>query len=120
MKQLPINDRVTIPGRDLSWSAAHGKKPLMLVDNVMRVTFSHLSRVQDDRGEVERLMVRYLTYLLLPAGLWFAVLLVSAPALVEWIYTGKWTPAVPALILFALATSLDVIVWVVSVSLRST
>jgi O-antigen/teichoic acid export membrane protein len=64
-------------------------------------------------------MVRYLTYLLIPAGLWFAVLLVSGPSLVEWIYTGKWSPAVPALILFALATSLDVIVWVVSVSLNA-
>jgi len=103
----------------LSWSAAHGKKPLMLVDNVMRVTFSHLSRIQEDRNEVERIIVRYLTYLLIPAGLWFSVLAVSAPALVQWVYTGKWTPAVPALVLFALATSLDVIVWVVSMSMSA-
>ena len=27
MKQLPINDRVTIPGRDLSWGAARASGP---------------------------------------------------------------------------------------------
>ena len=27
MKQLPINDRVTIPGKDLSWSAARASGP---------------------------------------------------------------------------------------------
>jgi teichuronic acid exporter len=104
----------------LTWATSHGKKPLMLVENVMRVSFSHFSRIQDDQIEVERLMVRYLTYLLLPAGLWFSVLLAAGPALVDLVFTGKWLPAVPALILAALAVNLDVIIWVVSVTLNAT
>lgn len=103
----------------LMWATSHGKKPLMLVDNVMRVSFPHFSRIQDNPAEVERIMIRYLTYLLLPAGLWFAILLTTAPVLVSLVFTSKWLPAVPALILSALAVSLDVIIWVVAVTLNA-
>jgi O-antigen/teichoic acid export membrane protein len=103
----------------LTWASSNGKKPLMLVDNVMRVAFPHLSRIQNDRAEVERTLIRYLTYLLLPAGLWLAVLLIAGPSLVKWVYTDKWLPAVPALLMFAAALGLDVVAWVVAVSLNS-
>lgn len=103
----------------LTWAASMGKKPLLLVDSVMRVSFPHFSRIQEDRAEVERIMVRYLTYLLLPAGIWFTMLLTDGAMLVRLIYTNKWGPAVPALIMCAFAVSLDVIVWVVSVTLNA-
>lgn len=103
----------------LGWATSNGRKPLTLVDSVMRVAFPHFSRIQEDRSEVERLMVRYMTYLLLPAGAWFVVLAIAGPSLVTWIYTSKWNNAVPALCLYAMAMSLDVIVWVVGVSMNA-
>lgn len=103
----------------LTWASSNGKKPLILVDNVMRVAFPHLSRIREDRDEVERTVVKYLTCLLLPAGLWFTLLLVVGPSLVKIIYTDKWAPAVPALILSAFALMGDIFSWVFSVVLNS-
>jgi len=103
----------------LTWASSNGQKPLILVDNAMRVAFSHFSRIQHNRQDVERTLTRYLTCLLLPAGLWLAVLFVSGPALVAWIYSNKWTVAVPLLDVFAVALCLDVVVWVTRTSLNS-
>jgi O-antigen/teichoic acid export membrane protein len=103
----------------LTWASSNGKKPLVLVDNVMRVAFPHFSRLQDDADEVQRTIVRYLTWLLLPSGLWFAVIVVSGPSLIDLIYTPKWLPAATALALCAGALSMDVMSWVVGVSLNS-
>jgi len=103
----------------LNWASSNGKKPLVIVDSIMRVAFPHFSRIQDDRKEVERMMSKYLTYLLIPAGIWFVVLLTAGHSLVSWIYKPKWNPAVPALTLYAFVVSLDVIVWVVSVSMNA-
>lgn len=102
----------------LTWAANTGNKPLILVDNLMRVAFSHFSRLQDDRDEVERVLVRYLTYLLLPAGLWLVLLLAAGPSLTVWIYSRKWAPAVPALMMVAAAAYVDVAGWVVAVALN--
>lgn len=98
----------------LNWASSSGKKPLVLVENVMRVSFPHFSRLQDDPKEVERLMQRYLSWLLLPSALWFALLFAAGPAAVKLIYTDKWAPAVLPLVLCALAVPLDTIVWLVS------
>ena len=103
----------------LTWASSNGKKPLILVDNVMRVAFPHLSRIQEDRDEVERTVLKYLTFLLLPAGLWFTLLLVAGPYLVKLVYTDKWAPAVPALVLSAFALLGDIFSWVFSVVLNS-
>lgn len=103
----------------LTWAAANGRKPLLLVDNVVRVAFPHFSRIQDDRAQVEVTLSRYLAYLLIPAGLWFAVLLIAGSSLVAVIYTPKWLPAVPALILFAAAIGLDVVAWMGIITLNS-
>lgn len=104
----------------LTWASSNGKKPLSLVDNVTRVAFPHFSRIQDDGAEVERTLGRYLTYLLLPAGLWFATLATAGSIIVEWVYTAKWSPAVPALILYAAALPFDVTGWLVAVALNGT
>jgi len=96
----------------LTWASSNGRKPLVLVDSAMRIAFPHFARIQEDRAEVERTATRYLTCLLLPAGLWFAILVTAGPSLVQWVYTDKWVPAVPALVLFAFALSFDVIGWV--------
>jgi len=103
----------------LGFASANGKRPLVLADIVLRVAFPHFSRIQHDRIQVERLLTRYLTYLLVPAGLWFAVLLTAGPSLVQWIYSNKWVPAVPALIIFAAALCFEVVMWVMRSVLNS-
>ena len=104
----------------LIWASSNGKKPLILVDNVMRVAFAHFARIQDDAATIERILTRYLTQMLLASGLWFSVLLVAGTPLVTWIYTMKWLAAVPALILSGAALLLDVISMVVCVTLNAT
>jgi O-antigen/teichoic acid export membrane protein len=103
----------------LTWAVANGRRPLILVDNVMRVAFPHFSRIQHDRPEVERTLSHYLTYLLLAAGLWTSVMLVAGPLLVRWIYTEKWSPAIPALMLYVVVLGSDMIIWVVAMTLNS-
>jgi O-antigen/teichoic acid export membrane protein len=102
----------------LGWAASNGRRPLLLVDNVMRVVFPHISRLQHDMREVERILLRYLTYLLLAAGLWLAAVLVAAPPVVRLIYTEKWEPGVPALALYSLALVPDVFSWTLSMTLN--
>jgi O-antigen/teichoic acid export membrane protein len=104
----------------LTWASSNGKKPLMLVDNVMRVAFPHLARIQEDHAEVERTLTRYLTYLLCAAGLWFSLLATAGPAVVTVLYTAKWSAAVPALIMYAAVVPLDVLSWVIGVALNAT
>jgi O-antigen/teichoic acid export membrane protein len=104
----------------VTFASSNGRKPLLLVDNVMRVAFPHFSRIQDDRDEVERILARYLTYLLLPAALWSAVLMTAGPSLVTAIYSSKWSDASLALILFGFALMPDVVQWVLGVTLNST
>jgi O-antigen/teichoic acid export membrane protein len=103
----------------LTWASSNAKKPLLLVDNVARVAFPHFSRLQDDRREIERLLERYLTYLLLFSSLWFALLLIASPALIPAIYGDSWSPATSAVILFGLAVSFDVLLWVVAITLNA-
>jgi PST family polysaccharide transporter len=103
----------------VTWASSNGKKPTILVNNVMRVAFPHFSRIQDDRDEVVRTITRYLTWLLIPCGFWFAAITVSSPLLVRIIYTSKWTPAVPCLIVYASSVAIDTINWVLAVSLQS-
>lgn len=102
----------------LTWASSNGRKPLILTDIIMRVAFPHFSRIQDDRAEVERILTRYLTFLLLIAGFWFSLLLIAGPVVVEVLYTQKWLPGVPALILYSGALAFDMISWVVGVSLN--
>ena len=103
----------------VTWASSNGRKPLMIVDSVMRVVFPHFSRIQDDRAEVERILIRYLTYLWLITGLWVSIIFIASPSLVEWIYTPKWLPAVPALMIFSVAMYFDIITWVVGLTLAS-
>ena len=92
----------------LTWASSNGRKPLVVAENVRRVAFPHLSRLQDAPNEFARVVARYLGLLLALAGFWLAVMVTAAAPAVVWIYTDKWSPAVPALVIFALALALDV------------
>jgi O-antigen/teichoic acid export membrane protein len=102
----------------LGWASANGNKPLVLVDNIVRISFPHFSRLQDDPREVERILGRYLNALLSASGLWFVTLLAAGRPLVSWIYTDKWQPALPALLLYSGAVSFHVIVWMMGTALN--
>ena len=104
----------------LVWASANGNKPLLLVDNIVRISFPHFSRLQDDLGEVERILGRYLNALVAASGLWFVTLLLAGQSLVTWIYTVKWQPALPALLLYSGAVSFHVIVWMMGTALNGT
>ncbi len=101
----------------LTWASSNARKPLMVVENVMRVAFPHFSRLQDDPAEVRRVLARYLRLLLLASSGWFALIVVAAPGLVPTVYGDKWRPAVPALVVFAGALSFDTIAWVLGIAL---
>jgi O-antigen/teichoic acid export membrane protein len=57
--------------------------------------------LQHDAREVAETLSRYLTGFILASALWLVVLAVAGADIVRWIYTDRWLPAVPAMILFA-------------------
>jgi O-antigen/teichoic acid export membrane protein len=101
----------------LNWASGNGRKPLEAVENVVRVSLPHFSRLQDDEREVERVLARYVLAFLLLFGLWFAVLAVAGRDLVRFIYTERWLPAVPALVLYAAHGALSAVRWVTTTAL---
>ncbi len=103
----------------IAFASTNGQKPIVLVGIVTRVAFPHLARLQDNRAEVERVIARYLAYLLTATMLWFAVLVTVGPGLVAWIFTNRWQPAIFALIVYACALNIDVLSIVLSVTLSS-
>ncbi len=100
----------------LTFASSNGRKPLLLADSFITVSFPHFSRLQDDLPEIERILVRYLTYLLLAAGLWSAALIVCGGSLVELIYGAKWRPSESALAIFSVAMAADIVLRLVSVA----
>jgi PST family polysaccharide transporter len=91
----------------ISWASANGRKPSVFIDNVSRVAFPHLSRQQDDPAAVERTITGYLGALLCVSGLWTLILGLSAWGVVPLVYTSKWSAAIPALVVFAVALLFD-------------
>jgi O-antigen/teichoic acid export membrane protein len=103
----------------LTWAAALGRKPLLLMGALTRVAFPHFSRMQHDEGALVHAYERYLYPLLALAGMWLTIILVGAADLVPLIYTEKWVPAIPALYLFAVVMALNMIGWMTGTLLRS-
>jgi O-antigen/teichoic acid export membrane protein len=97
----------------LQWAAGNGRKPLDVLEYLARVSLPHFSRLQHDDREIERTLERYVTGFVLASSLWLAVLALAGRDLVHFIYTDRWLPAVPAMVLFAavaLVVSVRVIV----------
>ena len=85
----------------LQWAAGNGRKPLDVLEYLARVSLPHFSRLQHDEDEVGRTLARYVTGFGLVSALWLAVLVVAGRDLVHVIYTDRWLPALPAMIMFA-------------------
>ena len=93
----------------LMWGTRNGRKPLRLFQSVIRVSFPHFSRLQDNPKEVERILSQYHVYFLAISGLWFSILIAAGYDLTRWIYTDKWLPAVPVLMLAGFLLGLNAV-----------
>ena len=85
----------------LQWAAGNGRKPLDVLEHLARVSLPHFSRLQHDEREVDLTLTRYVTAFILTSGFWLCVLGVAGRDLVAFVYTDRWVPAVPAMVLFA-------------------
>lgn len=101
----------------LTWASSNGRRPLMVVESVMRVAFPHFSRLQDQPEELARQIDLYMRRLLGLCYYWGAMGILLAEPMTRIVYTEKWVPGVLALQIFALALALDVANWVGGMSL---
>ncbi len=104
----------------LMWASSNGRKPLTIVQNVIRVSLPHFSRIQDNLDDIKRILGQYVMYFLILCGAWLAVLSAAGQDIVEVVYTAKWLPAVHALILYALLLNMNAVAWIVKTALTGT
>ena len=104
----------------LGLALANARRPLLLSESVMRVSFPHFSRLQADPEKLQETINDYLVALLWVMFGWAGLLWTSSSPLVTFIYSAKWLPAVPALVIFAIALPMDIIIWTVGMSYRAT
>jgi teichuronic acid exporter len=100
----------------LTWASSNGKRPLILVESVMRVTYPHISRIQDSTEEVRRIVGTYLRWLLTACGMWLVLSVALGEPMTKIVYTPKWLPGLVLLQFFAAGLVLDVLNWVVGVT----
>jgi O-antigen/teichoic acid export membrane protein len=103
----------------LGLAVANAKRPLLVADSVMRVSFPHFSRLQDDPGKLDDTVHDYLLGFLWVMLLWTGFLWASSAPLVTIVYSAKWLPAVPPLIVFAVALPLDMVIWIMALCYRA-
>jgi len=103
----------------LGLALANAKRPLLLAESVMRVSFPHFSRLQERIDKLHDAINDYLVGLLWVMFAWAGLLWTSSSPLVTFIYSAKWLPAVPALVIFAIALPMDIIIWTVGLSYRA-
>jgi O-antigen/teichoic acid export membrane protein len=101
----------------LQWAAGNGRKPLDVLEYFARVSLPHFSRLQHDEAEVARILSRYVSVFVLICGFWLTVLAIAGRDLVLFVYTDRWLPAVPAMVLFAVVGLLVAVRVVVSAAL---
>ena len=103
----------------LGLALANAKRPLFLAESVTRVSFPHFSRLRTDIGALHNAINDYLVGLLWVMFAWTGLLWAVGSPLVMLMYSAKWLPAVPALLIFALALPMDIIIWTVGLSYRA-
>lgn len=103
----------------LTWASSNGRRPLMIVDNVMKVAFPHFSRLQGEPEELGRQVGLYLRRLLGFCYAWAVLGMLLAAPMTRIVYTSKWLPGVLCLQLFALGLVVDVANWVGGMTLTA-
>jgi len=103
----------------LGMALANSRRPLMLAESVMRVSFSHFAQLQREIKRLHETIGSYLIGFLWLLVMWAGFLWTSGRPLVAIVYSAKWLPAVPALLIFAGAAPLDMIIWAMGMSYRA-
>ncbi|HNY32495.1 MAG TPA: oligosaccharide flippase family protein [Fibrobacteria bacterium] len=103
----------------LTWSSSNARRPLMVVDNVMRVAFPHFSRLQTDPAALAVQVDHYFRRLLYLCYAWCFLAFVLGAPVTKLVYTEKWLPGVLPLQLFALGLAFDVANWVGGMTLTA-
>lgn len=103
----------------LTFAQGQGNKPLQVAGSVMRVAYPHLARLQDAPDEFERVTSRYLSVMLWFSAIWFGTLAIAGEQLVAFVFTEKWLPAVPALVIYAFGTSAEVVGWTLGLAMNA-
>lgn len=100
----------------LGLAGTTARRPLTLVDAVMRVSFPHFSALQSAREELDRRVIAYLVGFIWVVSSWLAFLLVVGRPLIELLYSSKWHLAVVPMLIFAGTLPLEVIFWTMGFS----
>lgn len=103
----------------LTWASSNGRRPLMIVDNVMKVAFPHFARLQENPSELGRQVGLYFRRLLLVCYAWALLGWFLGEPMTRLVYTDKWLPGLAALQLFALGLGVDVANWVGGMTLTA-
>jgi O-antigen/teichoic acid export membrane protein len=101
----------------LALASTIGRKPLEILENVVRVSLPHFARIQHDVAELVHTLARYAVASMLVCGLWFCVLVVAGRDLVALVYTEQWLPAMPALLIYAASGMVASVRWLASAAL---
>jgi O-antigen/teichoic acid export membrane protein len=104
----------------LGLALANARRPLLVAESIIRVSFPHFSRLQNDIQTFHDTIRDYLLGFLWVMVLWTGFLWTSASPLVAFAYSPKWLPVVPALIIFAAALPADIIIWTMVLCYRAT
>jgi PST family polysaccharide transporter len=97
-------------------ASSNARRPLMIVEPVMRVSFPHFSRLQDEPKQLEHIVLRYLGGFIWIVLLWCALIWTVGPQMIHVVYSSKWDAAAPAMRLFAASLPFDAISWTMGFS----
>lgn len=103
----------------LTWASSNGRRPLMVVESVMKVAFPHFSRLQDDPVELSRQVGLYFRRLLTLCYAWAFLAFMLGEPMTRIVYTEKWLPGLIPLQLFATGLVFDVANWVGGMTLTA-
>jgi O-antigen/teichoic acid export membrane protein len=93
--------------------------PTNVVGIVRRVSFPHLSRLQQDRAAFSREFERAVLLCAVPIFFFLGLFFGVAPSIVTVGYSDKWLPAVPALYVYSLGISINFYAWIGSAALEA-
>ncbi len=88
----------------IAWSQNLAFLPMLIVTNLIRLTFPTFSRLQDNEKHLRFLLERAIFLTSLISFPLIFGLLAIAPSLIEHVVTDKWKPALPLIYLFSINT----------------
>ena len=103
----------------IGWAKKWAEAPIRIImDNISRVLFPVLSRIQHDKEKVARVIEKILDYqttLLAPVMIGAAILMLPLTTLIP--KYSKWQPALPLFYLFCISAFLSSLTWLLTTTL---